>query len=267
MGLTRSHCRHSMSVSVGLRRVLHAELLYDNDGLIAVEGLKQRTNVLWHMDWHSLYQTHRQTDVSPLTQSYTSEMAAWLAVGNFKCEQSFLGAILAHIEGRLNFILFTCCQLLAVLLQKPMPMVNTNELPPIYLVLLENRINVWCIFSLSCDHTLQLEPFKSNVPNKAINKLDNQPYPVPEVPIMSRLTLGAKLPVTLTIIFRHLVLSFRPPSPTLSNLPSNGNVFLLRTLIIISTSNEQSRPQFMALKIFFSSVLCLKEPLDKCVCS
>lgn len=65
-----------MSVTVGLRWVLHAELLYDNDGLIAVEGLKQRKNVLWHTDWHSLYQTHRQTDVFPLTQSYTSEMAA-----------------------------------------------------------------------------------------------------------------------------------------------------------------------------------------------
>lgn len=51
----------------------------------------------------------RQTDVFPLTQSCTSEMAAWLAVANFKCELSFLGAILAHIEGRLNFILFTCC--------------------------------------------------------------------------------------------------------------------------------------------------------------
>ncbi len=96
----------------------------------------------------------RQTDVFPLTQSCTSEMAAWLVVANFKCELSFLGAILAHIEGRLNFILFTCCQLLAVLLQKPMSMVNTTELPPIYLVLLENRKNVCCIFSLSRDCTL-----------------------------------------------------------------------------------------------------------------
>lgn len=164
MGLTRSYCRHSMSVSVGLRRVLHAELLYDNDGLISVEGLKQRKNVLWHMDWQPLYKTDRQTDrcIHPHTVMHclstrtqiTSEMAAWLAVANFKGVLSFLVAILAHIEGRLNFILFTCCQLLAVLLQKPMPVVSMTELPPIYLVLLENRKNVCCIFTLSCDRTL-----------------------------------------------------------------------------------------------------------------
>jgi len=122
-----------MSVSVGLRRVLHAELLYDNDGLIAVEGLKQRKNVQWHIDWHPLYQTDRQTDVFPLTHSnaflsgraqITSEMAAWLALVNFICEMSFSVAILAHIRGWLNFILFACCP---VLLQKPTPVMNTTH--------------------------------------------------------------------------------------------------------------------------------------------
>lgn len=75
----------------------------------------------------------------------TSEMAAWLALANFKCEMSFSVAILAPIEGWLNFILFTCCQLLAVLLQKPMPVVNITELPPIYLVLLESRKEKKCL--------------------------------------------------------------------------------------------------------------------------
>lgn len=93
-------------------------------------------------------QTDRQTDVFPLTHSnaflsgrgqITSEIAAWLALANIKCEMSFSVAILVHIQGWLNFILFTCCQLLAVLLQKPMPVMNTTKLPPIYLVLLESR--------------------------------------------------------------------------------------------------------------------------------
>lgn len=79
----------------------------------------------------------------------TSERAAWLAVANFKGVLSFLVAILAHIEGWLNFILFTCCQLLAVLLQKPMPVVSTTELPPIHLVLLENRKKSVAIYSLA----------------------------------------------------------------------------------------------------------------------
>lgn len=96
----------------------------------------------------------RQTDVFPLTHSnaflsgraqITSEMAAWLALANFKCEMSFSVAILVHIQGRLNFILFTCCQLLAVLLQKPMPVMNTTKLPPIYLVLLESRKDKKCL--------------------------------------------------------------------------------------------------------------------------
>lgn len=83
----------------------------------------------------------RQTDrcIPPHTDMHclcgraqiTCEMAAWPPMENFKCEMSFSVAILAPIEGRVNFILFSCCQLLAVLLQKPRAVMSITELPPI----------------------------------------------------------------------------------------------------------------------------------------
>lgn len=219
----------------------------------------------------------RQTDVFPLTHSnaflsgraqITSEMAAWLALANFKCEMSFSVAILVHIQGRLNFILFTCCQLLAVLLQKPMPVMNTTKLPPIYLVLLESRKDKKCLLhffppvEIVCQ--LRLEHFKSNVLNKAYNNLDNQPSPVPEVPIMSQLTLSQ----TSSDPDNHLsspCVEFQISVSKSFQFAVEWKCCLTMYLNHYLHIKRTEQASVYGFEDFFSSVVCLKEPLDKCV--
>jgi len=144
--------------------------------------------------------------------------------------------------------------------------------PPIYLVLIESRKvkvkkvkNVCCISPPSWDCMLA-EHFKSNVLNKAYNNLDNQPSPVPEVPIMSQLTLSQ----SSTDPDNHL------SSPRVEFQTSVSKSFqfavewkcclsmYLNHYLHIKRTEQASVYGFE--DFFSSSFLCLKEPLDKCVC-